>query len=405
MKIKKETLLNIYFVMFFFYIFFNLIFKVQSYAIWLLSTIIIIIELISRKKLFFNIWDFILLSFPAIMILSSILSPLSGSALKFSITFLALTIISLLLTKENIKNINEKFIFNTILLFSGIHVFSTIFYQLFPNLWQQILPIFLKGSDLIYNIKSFNIQHINCGLSPIQNANAMYISAFIMCCLIGMFKYNKKYIFLFLIGFVALMLCSKRGVLLAIIITSLLFYCIYVSKEKKGFVKSFFKIMFFILIFSIIGLFIIKNYFPDALRIIERFTNQNDITTGRKDIYEVLLDAYFNGNIIFGNGLFYSRYKLLIVFGTANDAHNIYIQVLTELGLPGMFCFLLIIFSTLKKIIKVEKFDNVLIMMATFYTFLFLIYGITGNGLFDLSILPFWYFLISFLFIKKEEKI
>ena len=404
MKIKKKSLLNVYVIIFMFYVFFNLIFKVQSYAIWGLSMILICLDLVSKKRFKINGKDFLFIIFPIIMFLSSFFSPMAGSAIKFSVTFLLLTITLILLSKESKENIDNRFIFYVVLVFSGVHVIATLFYQLFPSIWQNILPYFLKGSDLRQNITTFNIQHINCGLSPIQSANAMYITAFITCAFIGSLKINKKYYIFLMIGLIALMLSGKRGVLLAVVFSILIVYMIFQYKEKRHISSSMIKIIFLIIVITCVGYFIARNYFPDSLRIIERFTKQKDITTGRLEYYKILLESYSNGHLITGNGLFFSRYKLLSVFGEANDAHNIYIQVLVELGIVGIISFFSIIFMTLKKLISYKRYNNITILMALFYTIVFLIYGMTGNDLFDLSILPFWYFLISFTLSREEDE-
>ena len=389
--------------MFLFYVFFNLIFKVQSYAIWGLSFLLIIIELCSKKKIYITKNDIFFLILPIIFLLASFYSPYFGSPLKFSFTFLLMTLILIILSKECTNNIDYNFIFYIILLFSGVHVFATIFYQLFPSMWQNILPYFLKGSDLRQNIITFNYNHINCGLSPVQSANAMYITAFITCCFSGALKYGKKYYLLLILGGIALMLSGKRGILLAVIFAFIIYYLFFKYKSTGKISYTFIKLIFLIFIVGLIGYFVAKNFFPDAFRIIARFTNQKDITTGRGEYYKILLNSYLNGNFIFGNGLFFSRYKLFSVYGEANDAHNIYIQLLVETGIFGLFGFLCIVFNIIKKLIKEIDYKNIITMMSFFYTIVFLIYGMSGNDLFDLSILPFWYFLISFLFIRKDR--
>lgn len=207
-----------------------------------------------------------------------------------------------------------------------------------------------------------------------------------------------------MIGLIALMLSGKRGVLLAVVFSILIVYMIFQYKEKRHISSSMIKMIFLIIVITCVGYFIARNYFPDSLRIIERFTKQKDITTGRLEYYKILLESYSNGHLITGNGLFFSRYKLLSVFGEANDAHNIYIQVLVELGIVGIISFFSIIFMTLKKLISYKRYNNITILMALFYTIVFLIYGMTGNDLFDLSILPFWYFLISFTLSREEDE-
>ena len=401
--IKKVYLENLYFVLLLFYIFFNLIFKVQSYAIWGLTFLLIIIEIVSHDKLIFKTNRLLFVILALLMMIGAFISPRTGEAIKFTASFACLIIMFIVLSgKEN----DGKLIYTLTLIFSGVHVFATLFYQLFPSIWIKILPFFLKGNDLANNIYVFNIQHINCGLSPVQSANAMYITAFIMCVFSKALKTKKVgYWFLTITGFIALMLTSKRGVTLAVILSFILTYFIYNSKTKNAKIITIVKIFFIGILALVTGYFIAKNYFPDALRIIDRFTNQTDITTGRNEIYTTLFNRYKNGNIFVGNGLFSSREILYSTFGESNDAHNIYLQVLVELGIPGIVCILAILISSFVRIAKMDlKKDPQIKVMAIFYTLVFFIYGISGNGLFDLSIAPMWLLMLSFIFNENSAK-
>lgn len=401
--IKKSYLENFYYFLLLFYIFFNLIFNVQSYAIWGLTIVLVVIETISHKKMKFGIDKIPFILLTLIMLVGSFVSPRTGEALKFTVSFACLVLMFII---QSNRTVNEKYIFKLILIFSGVHVFATLFYQLFPSVWMKILPLFLKGNDLSNNIYVFNVQHINCGLSPVQSANAMYITAFIVCVFSRALQSKKIGMwFLTIIGFIALMLTSKRGVMLSVVISSVITYLIYNKKVNKGDILPIIKMIILGIIIISIGYIIVKNYFPDALRIINRFTNQKDITTGRSDIYSTLYDNYKKGNVFIGNGLFSSRNILYSTYGEINDAHNIYLQVLVELGIPGILCFATIVFVSFSKIFKTKLNKNSLLkIMGIFYIFVFYIYGVSGNGLFDLTIAPMWLLMMSFVFNNIKEK-
>jgi len=406
MKIDKDILLKIYFFVLIFYIFTNFIYGIQIPILIFLTAFLIAIQAITRNKIKMNFLDFLFMIFALIMVIWSIMSPRIVEGIKFSLAFLCLVINFIIISKE--KNIDTRFIFKLIMIFGGIHVLATLIYQAFPNLFVKILPLFLKGDALEYNLYAYNIQHVNCGLTPIQSANAMYITAFITIMFSKVLSNNKKigYIIAFILGFIALLLTSKRGILVANIGAIIIMYIYYSYKVKGSKILSLAKGIIVLTVIAIIGYFTVIKYFPDATRIINRFTNQTDLTTGRDEMYNILLNKYKEGNIIIGNGLFYSREILNINTGKTNDAHNIYIQVLIELGIIGFIFFASIIFAIIKRIGKIKLISNnkEIVLFANYYIVMFIIYGLTGNGLFDLSIVPLWLLSISLIFNDKLIK-
>ena len=114
------------------------------------------------------------------------------------------------------------------------------------------------------------------------------------------------------------------------------------------------------------------------------------------------------GNILIGSGLLSSRDVLLIYLGASNDAHNIYLQILAELGIIGIVLFALTIIMMFIRIIKTKlnKENEKYILITIYFMIVFLMYGITGNGLFDLTIATMYYLMLGLLFsnIKKEKE-
>lgn len=91
-------------------------------------------------------------------------------------------------------------------------------------------------------------------------------------------------------------------------------------------------------------------------------------------------------------------------------SHNILLQILSEIGIPGLFVFLLILFASLKMLFQNSDYDNNLIRMALAGAFL----SIIAINLFDYSfyipgiMLIFWILAgsgISCELVKRPQKL
>lgn len=403
MKMNKIIMINTYLLLSVFFIFTNYMYGFQGPIIILLTLFLISVQLISRSKFILDFKDFLFLLLGLILLLSSLKSTAYSQAISYSIAFICIIICMIILKQE--KNLNYKFLFNLILIFSSIHVFSTILYQLFPNGIQKILPYILSEKDLSRNLYEFNYNNIICGITPIQGLNALYISSYLMVVFSKLLNHKKNKLvntILLVFGFISLFFTSKRGLLLAnvISIVLLLFYTIY--KNNKLRLSTTLKNILVSVFIILMGMFIVNNYFPESLRIFDRF-KQNDYLTGRGVLWKTVWNDFLLNHFPNGSGLFSSRLLLLTNTGASNDVHNIYLQILVELGIVGFILFLINITYVLKRIldVKVNEKNKNIIFPTIYIIIVFLIYGFTGNWFFDVTTAFLYYLVIGLLFNKN----
>lgn len=87
-----------------------------------------------------------------------------------------------------------------------------------------------------------------------------------------------------------------------------------------------------------------------------------------------------------------------------HDVHNIYMQLLAETGLVGFSFYIILFISGLNMAVKLVKEisrtevinvqERKLLIFAAYYMFFFVLYGFTGNPLYDEQ--PFYLLMISY---------
>ena len=110
-----------------------------------------------------------------------------------------------------------------------------------------------------------------------------------------------------------------------------------------------------------------------------------------------LVEKNIKENSLLGSGINTTQ-----IITDGNDAHNIYLQITSELGIVGI-CFYMLFFIynysyALKRVNMSES-----MMYSIYYQTFFLIYGFSGNPLYQLCIL-FMYIYILCLNSKEGEK-
>ena len=197
---------------------------------------------------------------------------------------------------------------------------------------------------------------------------------------------------------IALFLTGKRGPVMFMILTVVYCYLAPVKGSRK--VTRYWRI-FLVVLFAVIILWAFRDALS-SIPIIGRTLNSiagiidgEDITTGRTRLYVWALEL-FRRNPIFGIG--WGRYRTTVVGNVTLvkdlETHNIYLQLLAETGLIGFIVFVttFIIFWNATRIAYCDCFQNKrastaiwqkLLFFSLAYQTYFLLYGLTGNPLFD----------------------
>jgi len=136
--------------------------------------------------------------------------------------------------------------------------------------------------------------------------------------------------------------------------------------------------------------------------------------TGRKEFWEDLVNEGFPEHPLIGRGFmsiaentWYNKYQSTHSYA-ASMCHNTYVEVITNLGLLGVFICGLQVLWTILAIIISEK--PILRLMALFMLFTLLINSITEFGIFGHNnyAIMFYHFVFLFFTIrcfKKEDEI
>ncbi len=139
------------------------------------------------------------------------------------------------------------------------------------------------------------------------------------------------------------------------------------------------------------------------------------LTSGRSDMWQVAVDIFKKNKISgigFGNFAMYTAYY----YADGNNwagryaTHNIYYGLLCETGIIGiglMVSFMLsAIISTIILLRKVKKFEHEVSHLMYYSIFLqlwFIVYGFTGNGIYDVNEFLLYIFAVSILMSCKRE--
>lgn len=211
----------------------------------------------------------------------------------------------------------------------------------------------------------------------------------ILTCIIFIEILYKKYNFLntvILISAIIFLFLTGKRIFILLTVLNLMF--IYIFYKRVNILK-----LIVLLVLLTVLILIFSKYTIIGQRLVMRFYSQ-DPTRGRIRIYTFLFKLYKSHPII-GTGLS----STLSLLPYAYNAHNIYLQILTETGLVGFIILIGYFFNNLYKLFKVSKYflkikKNINICAICFsIQFIFLIWGFTGNPLYD--IYPFVVYMIS----------
>lgn len=265
-----------------------------------------------------------------------------------------------------------------------VYAVSNIFSAVIPNFIPNYFSFFVTNLDPIY------IELAGKNYSGLAGEKA--VSAFILNIGIGIIyaqmlvngKIKKSDIFCLLILLCGVFLTGKRTLTA---IPFILLFIMYISSSEKKKMVGLIKISSIILV----GVIILLIIFPSIFHVIERFLNTDD--NGRKELWQSCIEMFKNSPII-GQGLgTFNTYNYDLGYRDYGrkmwtyEAHNIYYQILGELGIVGfilvMWAFVYSLIMSIRMLRKQDIISNekykFLIYVSLYIQLLFLIYGLTGN--------------------------
>lgn len=282
----------------------------------------------------------------------------------------------------------KKAIFNFMYYASMVHVIATILQFFFPTVIENINQLILSSNNLNTNLELLS-QGAYAGITGQTGVNAFYISIFLILSFIKIAYNDKKIlkVLLMILGIIALCLTAKRSFLLFSVI---LVFAYYIFRKKAPLQKKILQIVMFIA-FIILGIQVLDNFgFMDSiLNKSETLSEYGDLSNGRNLLWEETGELFLL-HPFFGYGID----TIPTIIG--EYTHNIYIQVLSELGVFGFIIFICAIIISLVASLKATKNNDMFNDVSLFIQLLFLFYGFTGNPLYGHIFLMPYFLSMSF---------
>lgn len=288
-------------------------------------------------------------------------------------------------------------------IFSFLFMIATYLQFFNVRILQSFVNTYLNDSSGINNYRAAQEWGSYYGLASTNFENAFFISVF--CGGIIAVYFCKRKIWnevLYLIGMGAILLSGKRSIILANILAAIL--CFGTVKRIKISIKVIKKylITLGIGVFCLFYINKITNVFNLIIYKTNIVTKNSSILNGREDMYNQLLSLMDN-KILFGHGIG-SVYSIFL-----EGAHNIYLQLLYELGVIGLVLFCVFFLYNLKNAYVAMKYfqsgEKKFVAIFSFYLqMIFLVYGFLGNPLFYNSSLIIYFISVSILKCIRREK-
>lgn len=319
------------------------------------------------------------------------------------------------------RNEWQSYFIKTVRFFTGIHAFFTIFFYVFKGLYLNVFVKLIPGAG-VYLISKFN-DGCMPGITGHYSTNGIYLGigfVFFANDLITK-NYNSqnekiKAVCKALFVLLALVLTTKRAHILFGVIVCFVIYYFYNSDKKVS--------RWFYIIGAVIGLavlvIIMAPIVPAVGNMVNRFVNADggELSNGRIWFWEFALEK-FRQNPVFGIGWggFKHYYHMRIgdysSTSTTVDAHNVYLQILCEMGIVGFVVFLCAVsatfkttWSALKRVCKNKrKYSNSVINELTLsigMQVFFVLYCFTGNCLYDCEFFFVYAISCAMAFNKAE---
>jgi len=333
----------------------------------------------------------------------------------------SLLLVGIIFTEYNVtENVRKMILFNLSGAISlGIFAFycykvqislkqlnRVLFYAVLPVIG-MLIYMFLYTPDLKSVITGTGSNHkASGGFGPNQVATILGFGVFILMTRLLLNNYKKLQLIieitlLALFTFRGLATFSRGGILAAFI--AILFFVILIYfRGNKPVIRKIYKMLF---LFIIVGIGVWFYTVSQTSGMIEkRYLNRNaagvekeDITTGRKDLVAIELQAFFE-NPFMGIGVGKSKQYRFERTGTLAASHNEMSRLVSEHGALGIISFVILFFTPL--LLRLQLRNNIY-----FYSF-FLFWLLTINHSAMRIAFPSFIYglcLLDVTFDKKEK--
>lgn len=314
-----------------------------------------------------------------------------------------LLLILLVIAQDNITYVKSIIYF--LLGLCSIYAISTVMINIgFSAMFSGIAVIFRGNTIAQGTLKTAE-------LTAHYSHNGMYIvvGCIVMSAIFLMKEKRKWYDFIFTLVFYAgLLLTQKRGPLIAVCIGVILTFFVAKHESLSSKIRR-------ITLFStaiLVTIYILYIAFPELFKVIDRFSSSDNVLSNRGYLWDYAINM-FKSNPLIGTGWGSYPHTLHLSIDSVEvsnqNAHNIYLQLLAETGVIGFSCFIIPMIYTLIKSIKLlqvmgaQHSDCTPMFISVSIQIFFMVYGITGNPLYDKQM--FLVYMISIAFYLSYRTI
>lgn len=279
--------------------------------------------------------------------------------------------------------------------FGMIHAIATIALYFTPDFYRQNILTLFEQSQQRELLSQYNHGWMP-GLAPHYSTNGMYLGIGLGAAFVkATAERGKRKIFSYIVPgiiLLALLMTGKR----AHVLFSVAACCavIVLRLNRKSILKLFKFVLFGL--FSALIIYWISRYIPAVANVFNRFietAKSGDVTMGRRKLWGTAI-LLWKQNPLFGIG--WDRYKYLApsLVGFFLNVHNVYIQLLCEVGVVGAGVFYIFFITALLYTVKVIRLfskssgniscaDRTAALFGVYMQIFFLLYCVTGNPLYD----------------------
>ena len=316
-------------------------------------------------------------------------------------SFIAIAMFFLLVRNQDSWH---KLIMPIIWFWVAIHTIVTLLEYAVPGFYMsKIFPLMPSYAEM--HLRSvFKLGYMP-GLAVHYSTNGMYLAVGLIISGVSLLfsKVHKRIgAIVFIVIAVALLLTGKRGLIIFPAAALVMVYYLYNSDKPLSRVGKIIALAIVVIVLFTIG----STFIPSLSNFINRFVETSeagDVSLGRLEQSALALNV-FSHNWLFGTGWDSFKYLYKAQFGALLNVHNIYIQLLSENGIIGVFPFLAFFIAAfcraIKSLIYLRKYYTGEYYAGEFYIGLslamqcfFLLYGMTGNPLYDQQV--FYPYIVS----------
>lgn len=294
---------------------------------------------------------------------------------------------------------DNKYLINILWFSCGLHVIFSL-WQYFDNItFYSFLGKFANAERLAESLEIYRRGRL-CGITDQTGINGFFISIFMIINMSKLLKAEKHKLQFLIMLIVALFILFNTGKRAFTLTTIAICICMWlINGNQMTFRKKIKNLGIGIVILIIIGWLVVNYGVADS--IISKFQYlalQGDVTNGRGELWRDTLEI-FDKHRFFGVGI----RSIPLLLGDAT--HNVYVQLLAEVGIVGagiFYCAMLYPFIKSCYVSIREKKLSLKRLVAISVQLFFLVYCITGNPLYDHKMM--WIYAVAVGFAESEEK-